>query len=118
MSTSALPVRAGKYSDSVSVTVRVPAKINVYLGVGAAKANGYHDLATVFQSIAIYDEVTVADSRELTLEVSGEWSAGVPTDETNLAWQAAVKVAERYGRPPLLHMSKAQIATEAFNNHA
>lgn len=93
----------------MSVTVRVPAKVNLFLGVGPQRADGYHDLATVFQSVAVFDEVTVSDANELRLTVDGPWASVVPTDETNLAWQAAVKLGERYQRAPLveIHINKA-----------
>lgn len=41
------------------VTVRVPAKVNVQLAVGAARPDGFHDLANVFLAVGLYDEVTV-----------------------------------------------------------
>ena len=40
------------------VTVRVPAKVNVQLAVGAARPDGFHDLANVFLAVGLYDEVT------------------------------------------------------------
>lgn len=45
---------------SQSVTVRVPAKINLQLAVGPLRPDGYHDLVTVFHAISLFDEVTVA----------------------------------------------------------
>ncbi|GAB3994672.1 hypothetical protein GCM10029992_09830 [Glycomyces albus] len=47
-----------------AVTVDVPAKINPHLGVGDARPDGYHSLATVYQSISLYDTVTVSRRRE------------------------------------------------------
>jgi len=43
-----------------SVTVRVPAKINLQLAVGPLRPDGYHDLVTVFHAISLFDEVSVA----------------------------------------------------------
>ncbi len=42
-----------------SVTVRVPAKINLQLAVGPLRPDGYHGLVTVFHAISLFDEVTV-----------------------------------------------------------
>ena len=42
-----------------TVTVRVSAKVNLALGVGSLAPDGFHPLATVFEAIGIYDEVTV-----------------------------------------------------------
>ena len=73
-----------------TVTVRVSAKVNLALGVGNRAPDGFHPLATVFEAICIYDEVTVTrrDDSRITLTISGEDANQVPTDETNLAWQA------------------------------
>ena len=40
------------------VRVRVPAKINLFLGVGPLRPDGYHELTTVYQALALYDEVS------------------------------------------------------------
>ena len=45
-----------------SVTVRVPAKVNLQLAVGPREADGFHNLVTVFQAISIYDDVTITKS--------------------------------------------------------
>lgn len=82
------------------VTVRVPAKINLHLAVGAARPDGYHDLVTVFHAVSLFDEVTVAAAEHPGVEVVGEGAAHVPTDETNLAWQAAEALAVHAGRRP------------------
>lgn len=41
----------------LSVTVRAPAKINLHLGVGAPRADGFHPLTTVYQAISLYDDL-------------------------------------------------------------
>ena len=55
------------------VRVRVPAKINLALKVGAPRADGYHPLATVYQAVSVYDEVHAAwaDPDEFEVVVSG-----------------------------------------------
>ena len=77
-----------------AVTVRVPAKINIYLGVGPATATGFHDLATVFQAVSVYDEVTVSLADTMAIQVRGPWAHVVPADDSNLAWRAARLVAD------------------------
>ena len=42
-----------------SVTVRVPAKVNLQLSVGPKESDGYHNLVSVFQAISIFDDVTI-----------------------------------------------------------
>jgi 4-diphosphocytidyl-2-C-methyl-D-erythritol kinase len=87
-----------------SVTVRVPGKVNVYLGVGPREFSGYHELATIFQAVGIYDEVTVSAADSLTISGLGSFAAQIPTDDTNLAWKAAELVARACGENPNIHI--------------
>ena len=87
-----------------SVTVRVPGKVNVYLGVGPREFSGYHELATIFQAVGIYDEVTVSAADSLKISGLGAFADQIPTDETNLAWKAAELVARACGEEPNVHI--------------
>ncbi|WP_406243936.1 4-(cytidine 5'-diphospho)-2-C-methyl-D-erythritol kinase [Streptomyces anulatus] len=93
---------------SASVTVRVPAKVNVQLAVGAARPDGFHDLANVFLAVGLYDEVTVTPADELRITCAGADAARVPLDTTNLAARAALALAERYGVEPAVHLHIAK----------
>jgi 4-diphosphocytidyl-2-C-methyl-D-erythritol kinase len=75
------------------VTVRVPSKVNLHLAVGGLRADGYHELSTVFQALSLTDEVTVAVTDEPGVEVSGEGAAQVPASAENLAWRAVLELA-------------------------
>jgi 4-diphosphocytidyl-2-C-methyl-D-erythritol kinase len=92
----------------VSVTVRVPAKVNVQLAVGAARPDGFHDLANVFLAVGLYDEVTVTEADGLRVTCAGPDAGQVPLDRTNLAARAALALAERYGRRPEVHLHIAK----------
>jgi len=92
----------------VSVTVRVPAKVNVQLAVGAARPDGFHDLANVFLAVGLYDEVTVTPADELRVTCAGPDADQVPLDRTNLAARAAVTLAERRGIDPAVHLHIAK----------
>ncbi|MDQ0404340.1 4-(cytidine 5'-diphospho)-2-C-methyl-D-erythritol kinase [Streptomyces sp. NPDC000349] len=93
----------------MSVTVRVPAKVNVQLAVGAARPDGFHDLANVFLAVSLYDEVTaVPDAGGLRVTCEGPDAGEVPLDRTNLAARAALALAERYGRAPDVHLHIAK----------
>lgn len=91
-----------------SVTVRVPAKVNLDLRVGPVRPDGYHELSTVFMAVGLHDEVTVTYAHEWQVTVSGPCSAGVPTDDNNLALRAARALAEEVGirEPVALHLHK------------
>jgi 4-diphosphocytidyl-2-C-methyl-D-erythritol kinase len=92
----------------VSVTVRVPAKVNVQLAVGAARPDGFHDLANVFLAVGLYDEITVTPADELRVTCDGPDADQVPLDRTNLAARAAEALAARYGRSPDVHLHIAK----------
>ena len=92
----------------MSVTVRVPAKVNVQLAVGAARPDGFHDLANVFLAVGLYDEVTATPAEELRITCAGPDAGQVPLDRTNLAARAALALAERYGREPAVHLHIAK----------
>lgn len=88
--------------DPASVTVRAPAKINVYLGVGRVRPDGYHPLETVYQAVSLYDDVTVTDAED------GIWSVStiadgvhvelgdVPDDDRNIAIRAGRAMASHH----------------------
>jgi 4-diphosphocytidyl-2-C-methyl-D-erythritol kinase len=71
-----------------SVTVRVPAKINLQLAVGPLRSDGYHGLVTVFHAVSLFDDVTVAPAETDTVTVTGEGAGLVPEDSDNLALRA------------------------------
>lgn len=78
------------------VRVRVPAKVNLALCVGAADDTGYHELGTVFQALSLWDELVVESASPGTFHVAfrGEGAAFLPTDHTNLAIRAARLLAQ------------------------
>jgi 4-diphosphocytidyl-2-C-methyl-D-erythritol kinase len=91
------------------VTVRVPSKVNLHLAVGALRADGYHELSTVFQALSLTDEVTVAITDEPGVEVSGEGAAQVPASAENLAWRAVLELAGHAGRDLAEHKIRVLI---------
>jgi 4-diphosphocytidyl-2-C-methyl-D-erythritol kinase len=96
-------------SSSPSITVRVPAKVNVQLAVGGRRADGFHGLASVFFAVGLYDQLTVTPSSgELTVSVEGPDAEHVPADRSNLAARAAELLAARHGIEPSvrLHIAK------------
>ncbi|MGR8010075.1 4-(cytidine 5'-diphospho)-2-C-methyl-D-erythritol kinase [Streptomyces hypolithicus] len=90
------------------ITVSVPAKVNVQLAVGAARPDGFHDLANVFLAVGLYDEVTVTPSDSLRITCSGPDAGQVPLDGSNLAARAASALAERHGLTPDVHIHIAK----------
>ncbi|MEZ3155320.1 4-(cytidine 5'-diphospho)-2-C-methyl-D-erythritol kinase [Microbacterium sp. BWR-S6Y] len=83
-----------------SVRVRAPGKINVFLEVGDVQADGYHELATAFQAVSLYEEMVATPSDDITLSVTAKGPVdieGVPTDDRNLAVRAARLLARTAG---------------------
>lgn len=70
-----------------SISLPSFAKINLDLRVLGTRPDGYHDLRTVFQSLAIFDNVTVTIRRGPLAVTCDE--PDIPTDRRNLVWKAA-----------------------------
>lgn len=84
----------------MTVTVRAPAKINLHLGVGAPREDGFHPLVTVYQAVGLYDDVTVEPSPGWTLGVSvPDWidPDAVPVTGDNIVDRAARLLAAHHG---------------------
>ena len=94
-------------SAPVSVTVRAAAKINLHLGVGAVRSDGYHPLATVYQAVGLYDDVTVtqADAWEIqTVADAGIDLETVPDGDDNIAIRAGRALAAHHGMARAAHI--------------
>ncbi|WP_242605558.1 4-(cytidine 5'-diphospho)-2-C-methyl-D-erythritol kinase [Frankia sp. Cppng1_Ct_nod] len=72
------------------MTVRTPAKVNLHLGVGARRDDGYHAVITILQAVSLYDDITVTATPDaaagpdavepiVSVEVTGEGAAGHPS---------------------------------------
>jgi 4-diphosphocytidyl-2-C-methyl-D-erythritol kinase len=81
-----------------AVIVRAHAKINLDLRVLGPRPDGYHELRTVFQSIALHDVIEcVPREGALAIECT---TAGVPLDASNLVWRAAEALWRALRRRP------------------
>ncbi|MGC1494821.1 MAG: 4-(cytidine 5'-diphospho)-2-C-methyl-D-erythritol kinase [Sulfitobacter sp.] len=67
-----------------------PAKINLSLHVTGQRADGYHLLDSLVVFADVGDRLWFEPGKVLSLDVTGPFSQGVPTDARNLVWQAAV----------------------------
>ena len=78
------------------IRLRALAKINLSLRVLGVHADGYHELRTTFQSIALHDTLTLTPSHgPLTIECD---DPSCPTDDSNLVWRAAERLWRADGR--------------------
>ncbi len=73
------------------------AKINLALHVRNRRADGYHDLETLFAFCADGDLLTAEPSEELTLSISGEFATGLTCGADNLILRAATGLRDAHG---------------------
>lgn len=83
---------------SRAVVLMAPAKVNLTLEVLGRRADGYHELASVFATVDLRDRVRVAPSRELDVRIAP--SVGAPAGE-DLASRAVRALADASARPAL-----------------
>jgi len=82
------------------VVVRSFAKINIGLEIGSRRADGFHALRTVYQTIALYDRLRVEVARGTGIEICSQ-DQHVPSDESNTCWrmaERAMKALKARGR--------------------
>ncbi len=73
------------------VSVRSFAKINIGLRIGPARADGFHELRTVYQTVEMHDMVRVTVARGSGIEIRSS-HASVPADESNTCYRIADRV--------------------------
>jgi len=86
------------------VVVRGPAKINLTLAIGAPRSDGYHDVATVYHAVSLFDDITARAAQGVEVSVSGLQAAEVPLGRDNLAAKAARLLARRAGVVDGVHL--------------
>lgn len=78
------------------VSVRVPGKINLQLSVGPLQRDGYHEVATVFQSVSLFDELNISESDGDGIEIAAEGKSAIPLGKENLAFKAAELMRKKF----------------------
>ena len=83
-----------------SVTVRAAAKVNLHLGVGRPRPDGYHPLATVYQTLSLHDDVTVTTRSQWEVELVCEDDIdrdAFPAGKDNIVVRAGRLLAAHHG---------------------
>lgn len=83
----------------MEIKLKAPAKINLSLDVLGKRPDGYHELATVMQTVGLYDTVTLSDNDSGRVTVSCD-AEGVPCDDSNICAKAAYRFFD-YCRLPV-----------------
>ena len=82
------------------IRVRVPAKVNLHLGVGGVRPDGFHELITVFHAVDVLDVISARPADRLSVVTRGPEADAVPDGAGNLAWRAATALARYAERDP------------------
>jgi 4-diphosphocytidyl-2-C-methyl-D-erythritol kinase len=78
------------------VHVRAPGKINVSLAVGAVMEDGYHEVATTYQAVSLYEDIRAFHADDFSVSFTGPFDLSeVPLDASNLAIKAAQLLARK-----------------------
>lgn len=77
----------------MKVKVKAPAKINLSLDVLGKRPDGYHEIATVMQSVDLYDIISITDNDSGKVTISCNYE-GVPCDDRNICAKAAYRFFE------------------------
>ena len=75
------------------LTITAPAKVNLFLGIGGVRPDGYHDVDSIFQTLELHDTIHLTPSDELTLACDED--LGIPAHD-NLAFRAARAFSETF----------------------
>jgi 4-diphosphocytidyl-2-C-methyl-D-erythritol kinase len=94
-----------KGQGAAVVHVRAPGKVNVYFKVGALQDDGYHDVASAYQAVSLYEDVRASHADDFSVSFSGPIdTSGLVTDGTNLAIKAARSLARKAGYRGGVHL--------------
>jgi len=99
--------QASRVSDVV-VRVRVPAKVNLFLGVRGIRDDGYHEVVSIMQTVGLHDVIEAqlfgaasaqhpAARKRMTVTLGHDGGPRVPDGDGNLALRAARRLAETFG---------------------
>lgn len=86
--------------DGGSVTVRAAAKANLHLGVGAPRPDGYHPLATVYQTLSLHDDVTASTQADWEVDLVCDEDIdrdAFPMGEDNIVVRAGRLLVQHHG---------------------
>ena len=75
----------------MAIAIRSFAKINIGLCIGPRRADGFHELGTVYQTISLQDTIRVDIGRGTGIEIRSK-DPRVPQDESNTCWRVAERV--------------------------
>jgi len=81
----------------VTLTVRCPAKVNLHLQVLGRRADGYHELRTLFAAVGVWDDLRLSDAPDGTVRMTVTPGGAVGDGPDNLVVKAALALAAKAG---------------------
>jgi 4-diphosphocytidyl-2-C-methyl-D-erythritol kinase len=88
-----------------TLTAFAPAKVNLYLHVGALEADGRHPLSSLMTFADVGDQLSVRPADAIGLEINGPFAQGLSADDDNLVLRAAKAILARVKGPrPSFHL--------------
>src|SRR5262245_5915065 len=99
------PMLSERHADAV--TVRAPAKVNLFLEVLAKRSDGYHDIATLMVAVSLYDTLEFKEDSTGQIRLSCDQPA-LSTGPDNLVCRVAEAMRRRTGstRGAAIHLRK------------
>ncbi|MCX5715474.1 MAG: 4-(cytidine 5'-diphospho)-2-C-methyl-D-erythritol kinase, partial [Candidatus Omnitrophica bacterium] len=79
-----------------SIVLKAPAKVNLYLDVLKKRPDGYHDIETIFERIALFDTIIIKNSPDKKIRVTSD-HPGLPLGRDNLVYKAAEAIFKKAG---------------------
>jgi len=64
--------------------------------VGPKEADGYHQVVTVFQAVSLMDVIKISESDQFGISIKGDYTTGVPLDQSNLIFKAVQLMSEKF----------------------
>jgi len=82
----------------ISFKIKAYGKINPFLYVGEKRTDGFHHVVTVMQKAALYDTVTVTETREKGIRITSS-DTTLPCGRDNLVYRAVEEFHRSIGKP-------------------
>ncbi len=89
-----------------TLILKVPAKINLSLDITGKRTDGYHTLRSVFQTVSLYDTLTITRTDENTPFFLSCDTEGIPCDARNLVTKAAIALLGEHPCGVKMHLQK------------
>ena len=75
-----------------------PAKLNLYLDILNKRPDGYHNICTIFERIALFDKIILAPSKDGKIIIKSD-SRDIPGDSRNIVYKAALLLKNDFNIP-------------------